>query len=140
MAPRSPAALFWFFCYNFRVAGTQWPRESAYNNGGLHSTSSLLVAVAAHTPCQGTADGSGRSTLRYGRSDRRACAPQGAEACEADLDDFVFRCAEFCEALVSCFTTLPHGVSIPMRQLVSFRVSRGITCTLPARCAHRVTY
>ena len=58
---------------------------------GKHTTteastpsSSPMVVVAAHTPCQGRAVGRGRRgcrTLRYGRSTEEPSAPHGAQAC-----------------------------------------------------------
>ena len=73
----------------FRLAGTRWLQGFTYNDGGLHSIllTSILVVVAAHTPCRG--GGGGTSCVR---PDAQEGAPQGAQACEALVSQrFAFR-------------------------------------------------
>ena len=89
---------------------------------GKHTTteaftpsSSPMVVVAAHTPCQGRAVGRGRRgcrTLRYGRSTEEPSAPQGAQACGAVSN--VSRFAVL-NALVSRFGALLLGVPKPRK-------------------------
>ena len=89
---------------------------------GKHTTteastpsSSPMVVVAAHTPCQGRAVGRGRRgcrTLRYGRSTEEPSAPQGAQACGAVSN--VSRFAVL-NALVSRFGVLLLGVPKPRK-------------------------
>ena len=89
---------------------------------GKHTTteastpsSSPMVVVAAHTPCQGRAVGRGRRgcrTLRYGRSTEEPSAPQGAQAYGAVSN--VSRFAVL-NALVSRFGVLLLGVPRPRK-------------------------
>ena len=89
---------------------------------GKHTTteastpsSSPMVVVGAHTPCQGRAVGRGRRgcrTLRYGRSTEEPSAPQGAQACGAVSN---VSCFAVLNALVSRFGVLLLGVPKPRK-------------------------
>ena len=89
---------------------------------GKHTTteastpsSSPMVVVGAHIPCQGRAVGRGRRgcrTLRYGRSTEEPSAPQGAQACGAVSN---VSCFAVLNALVSRFGVLLLGVPKPRK-------------------------